>query len=404
MSSILLVDDHQQLLNSLNRTFYLLPDEWEVDVANNGKEAIEMLNNRTYDVIVTDIKMPIMNGADLLDLVVDKYHSTIRIVLSGYTEKDLIYKTVGTAHHFLTKPVDLEKLITVIRRALCLRAQLTDVRIRSLVSGVRTLPSLPKVYQELIQALQKTNVSMGDIESIVSRDVGLTAKLLHLVNSSFFGRINRVASVMQAIQLLGVEVVKAIAVSTAVFAPFKENKSNYFSMRSFEEGSMAVAIRARELAKVEDQELYIVEDSFIAGMMLEIGRLIVAANLPEEYDQIHELVLSGSRSIAEAEQEKLGVSYAEIGAFLLSLWGFRDNVVEAVAFQDTPLKGGGDGFSPLTAVHVAKGLTRAEIAPGAGFSDTDDVLGLVDVNYLRKLGHLSKLEKWQLICNQHTHN
>ncbi|MBX2821647.1 MAG: HDOD domain-containing protein [Rhodothermaceae bacterium] len=398
MSYILLVDDHQELLNSLNRAFYLLPDEWEVDAANNGKEAIEMLGKRAYDVIVTDIKMPLMNGADLLDVVVSMYHSTIRIVLSGYTEKDLIYKTVGTAHHFLTKPVNLEKLIGVIRRSLSLRSQLTDVKIKSLVSGIRTLPSLPRVYQELIQALRKTTVSMKEIETIVSRDVGLTAKLLHLVNSSFFGRASRVTSVMQAIQLLGVEVVKAIAVSTAVFTPFKENKSSYFSMLSFEERSMAIAIRARELAKTEKQEQHIIEDSFIAGMMLEIGRLIVASNLPEEYDRIHGLVLSGDRTPTNAEQDVLGVSYAEIGAYLLSLWGFRDNVVEAVAFQDMPSKSDDHEFSPLTAAHVAKGFAHALTG-----QDIAELHGLIDVDYLKKLGHFSRLDEWQLICNQHIH-
>ena len=398
MSSILLVDDHQELLNSLNRAFYLLPDEWEVDAAINGKEAIEMLSKRAYDVIVTDIKMPLMNGADLLDFVVAKYHSTIRLVLSGYTEKDLIYKTVGTAHHFLTKPVNLEKLIRVIRRSLSLRSELKDVKIRSLVAGISTLPSLPKAYQELIQALRKTTVSMREIETIVSRDVGLTAKLLHLVNSSFFGRINRVTSVMQAIQLLGVEVVKAIAVSTAVFAPFKENKSSYFSMHAFEERSMAVAIRARELATSENQEQLIIEDSFIAGMMHEIGMLIIAANMPEEYDEIHQYALSGKGTQAEAEQQVLGVSYAEIGAYLLSLWGFRDNVVEAVAFQDKPSNSREYIFSPLTTVHVAKRLVPSDIRRAE-----NDVQGLVDKNYLTKLGYLSRLEEWQLICNQYTH-
>lgn len=182
-TSVLFVDDEPRVLDGLRRMLRSLRREWEMAFANSGQEALEIMARRPYDVIVSDMRMPGMDGAQLLDEVMRHHPDTIRIVLSGQSDQEQILQSMRPTHQYLTKPCSAETLQGTIRRAMKLRALLTDDKARALVGSTGSVPSLPAFYLELMEELDSSDPSIRDIVAIVSRDAAMTAKVLQVANS-----------------------------------------------------------------------------------------------------------------------------------------------------------------------------------------------------------------------------
>ncbi|HLA96697.1 MAG TPA: response regulator, partial [Pyrinomonadaceae bacterium] len=187
MINILFVDDEPNILEGLQRMLRPLRHEWQMSFANSGAEALALFENEHIDVVVSDMKMPGMDGSELLYAIMQKYPHVIRIILSGYSEKEMVIKTVGTAHQYLSKPCDADILKATVMRVSALRDLLTDETLRRLVSQLPSIPSLPLLYTELIDELGKNEPSTRTVGEIVKKDIGMTVKILQIVNSAFFG-------------------------------------------------------------------------------------------------------------------------------------------------------------------------------------------------------------------------
>jgi CheY-like chemotaxis protein len=221
MRRILFVDDEPKVLAWLERMLRSMRHEWEMEFAKSGPEALEALAARPFDVVVSDMRMPGMNGTQLLAEVMQRHPQVVRIILSGNADHETGMKSVGPAHQFLTKPCDVEVVKTTVGRACALRDLLADERLRLLVSQMQSLPSLPSLYEELVRELQLPNASLKRVGEIISKDVGMTAKILQMVNSAFFGLRREVSSIGRALTLLGLENVKRWSTLT-VFAGVDE--------------------------------------------------------------------------------------------------------------------------------------------------------------------------------------
>ena len=396
MYTLLLVDDQREILNALRRSLMQELDDWDIYTASGGVEALEMMNGIAFDVVITDIKMPEMNGVEFLETAALKHPATLRFVLSGYTERDLIYKTIGNVHQFLSKPIDTTVLVRTLERAISLRSLLNNEDMRHLAAGLKGLPSFPEIYQELMDALCATNVSLSEVSEIVQHDVGLTARVMHLVNSSFFGRSMYVSGPAHAVSLLGTEVMKGLVVSSYVFTMFDQHMPDTFDMRSFENHCVQVGTLAKRIAEEESGDQLVIDDAYTAGLLHEVGRLLIAVQTPHVFDQVHQYAIEAGIPLHQAEADILEATHAEIGAYLLGLWGFRHSIVEAVAFQYRLDECADKGVSALTALHLADRLLEQ-----ASKSKTSLKKPAFNTRYLEGVGLLHRLEYWQNTCINH---
>ncbi len=380
---ILFIDDEQRILEGIERMLFHLTDEWEMEFANGGEEGLEELAEGDFDVVVTDMRMPGMDGAQVLREVNKRYPDIVRIVLSGYAELEAALRTVPVAHQFLIKPCRADLLQDTILRACSLQELLSDETIRKVAGGIEKLPSVPSIYNQLTRALADLETDAKDVAEIIKHDPAMSAKVLQLVNSAFFARSSNVSDIKQAVVRLGFQMVKNLALSIEVFQPQELALSpDRFSIESSQEHAFRTATTASKMFKEKQK----VDDAFMAGMLHDIGILLLATELPERLDEALTLAESANLELHEAEYRLFGTTHAEIGAYLLSLWGLPYPIIEAVANHHAPTRVTREGgFDVLSAVYLANHLDQ----------------GLpVDVGYLDDLGITGQFDAWQLEANQ----
>jgi len=208
--SVLFVDDEPLVLQGLKRMLRGEREAWTMRFATSGREALGLLEREAFDALVTDLRMPGMDGEQLLNTVKDRHPHMVRIVLSGGMNQASSFKTVRCAHRYLAKPCDAEALKSALSQALALRRWVDDHRLRELLARLESLPSLPEVYAELLAEIQAPNSSFRRVGDLIARDVGMTAKVLQIVNSAFFGLARRILSPQDAVAMLGYDTLKAL--------------------------------------------------------------------------------------------------------------------------------------------------------------------------------------------------
>jgi HD-like signal output (HDOD) protein/ActR/RegA family two-component response regulator len=387
---ILFVDDEVNVLQGLRRMLNPMRHEWDMVFAESGQEALALLAQTPCDVIVSDMRMPGMDGTQLLTQVMERFPLTVRIILSGYADSSMVLKAVGPVHQYLAKPCDAATLQVTVARACALRSLLADPTLQGLVAGMQTLPSLPTLYLEVLETVQDPRGTLERLGEIMSRDIGMTAKMLQLVNSAFFGLRRHVSSPVEAVKLLGLDTIKALVLSLQIFSRFDQKQEGAFSLDVLWQHSLATSTCAKRIAQEEQQERHVADHAFMAGLLHDVGKLVLAANLPELYRAALVQVQEQGTTEWEAERALLGTTHAEVGAYLLGLWGLPDPIVEALAFHHYPSACPDQRFSPLTAVHIANALVHTEDSTEAGGS-----LAALDSAYVAQLGLSERLATWR---------
>ncbi len=353
MKRILFVDDDPNILNGIQRMFYKMREEWEMVFAQSGKEALEILASEPFDAIVSDMRMPEMNGAQLLFHVKRLHPGMVRFILSGHSDPELIMQCVGCTHQFLVKPCEPEHMIATIRNSFYLRNLVADESLRKTIAQIPSLPTLPQTYQQLVAALGEEDCSLSKIADIVSIDVGMTSKILQLVNSAFFGLPRHIENPSRAVSMLGVETIKSLVLGVGLFEQFKSSGVELNLLEGIYSHSIAVGTLAQKHARELRMEKRIVDEALLAGIMHDIGKPILMLYFPERLAQARKLAKDKNLYMCEAEKQVFGVNHSEIGAALLSLWGESDGIVEAVAHHHSPNKTYRKVVCALTAVHTA---------------------------------------------------
>ncbi len=391
---ILFVDDEFSVIMGFQRMLHSMRNEWEMFFVNSGVEALAILASNPIDVVVSDMRMPEMDGAEFLEKVMQLYPSTVRIVLSGYSDEQMVFRSVKTAHQFIPKPCDVNILKQTINRACMLRERLNDENMLKVVTGIKDLPSLPSLYQNLISELESEDPSLKKISEIIAQDLTMTARVLQLVNSSFFGLASKVTRPQQAVALLGINTLKALVLKIHFFTAFHPRPSASFSAEHLWRHSLMVANGARLIIHLESPDPKLEEKAMIAGILHDIGKLPLL-ELPGHYDRLNAFCNDHKCSPIAAEYQLLGTSHAEVGAYLLGLWGLPDLMLEPVMFHHRPSELKEKAFSVLTAVHVANALLPTEHGP----TYTPDISG-IDIAYLSSINMLKNLLDWQELFHQ----
>ena len=341
---------------------------------------------------MTDLTMPGMDGVQLLGEVRKNHPDVVRIGFSGNAGHEASVRSAGVAHQFLLKPFTLEELKALVDRTCALRSLLNSESLRHLVSGIKTLPSLPTIYRELVAEVQSAEPSLKKAARLMAKDIAMTTKILQMVNSPFFGLRTQVSNPEQAVLLLGLDTVKSLVLSLQVFSQFEDTQS-FFSLDALWRHVLATSAYARAIAQEERAPAAVVEDALAAALLHDVGTLVLATNLPDEFAAA--LALQQNQGIAEweAEREVLGATHAEIGAYLLGIWGLSDSLVEAVAFHHTPMMCVTHDFTPLLAVHVSDAFEEEERLEGVDGGGT-----LLDETYLAHCGFSDRIPRWRALC------
>jgi HD-like signal output (HDOD) protein/CheY-like chemotaxis protein len=392
MKRILFVDDDLNVLKGLERSLYKMSREWEMEFVDSGARALNVMARKPFDVVVADMRMPVMNGAELLNQVMQNYPRTVRLILSGHADNDMVLKCVGSTHQYLSKPCDPDMLRQTIERAAALERTLESQTLRQLVSQMQRLPSLPSLYIEIVEKIKSPEVPLQDIAAIVAKDIGMTAQLLKLVNSAFFGLSQEISSAEAAVSYLGIDTIKSLVLSIHTFSRFNAIHIPGFSIDELWRHSMSTATAARAIALTQERNSKVADEAFSAGMLHDTGKLVLAGNFPAEYAEVLRLVDTQSLPLLIAERRVVGATHADVGGYLLGLWGLPVPVVEAIMLHHQPGLCPVKTFSPLTAVHVGDFLARENTSSGLPAPEAG-----LDMGYLESCGSAKCLDRWRAV-------
>jgi len=393
---ILFVDDDELILRSIDRVLrrHAQESSWELHFVNDGDDALELMKQKPFDIVVVDANMPRMSGCSLLRRVQESNPGVVRILLTGNTGLEVLRTTLPYAHQFIAKPCDAQLLRTTLENACSLRRILDRPELRTLVGGSNELPSAPRTYVEITNALSNPNTSTRTVADIVEKDIAISARVLQLVSSGFYGLPRQVSSVGGAVAFLGVEMIKAIVLSIEVSKMFPIAQAiPDFSIDSVQRRSVMAAQLAKRLLGHESGG----DTVLIAGMLQDVGQLVFAARAAQRFAIALATSARGKTPLYEAEIELFGSTHAEVGGYLLGLWGLPPKIVQAVAHHLEPVDGA-RVFDAAAALYVSNLLSQNPDVPALDHVPARTIA--IDLSYLRSIGVAHQLEDWRRIARE----
>jgi putative nucleotidyltransferase with HDIG domain len=392
---ILFVHADQKVLDGLRQTLEGMRAEWQMGFSRSGEEALQKLANGPFDVIVAGMDLPGMGGSALLTEVIQQHPDVVRIVLSDTVEQDVIVRSATTAHQYLLKSCNSATLKSTLDRALNIREMLALPGLRALMSRIVSLPSLPAVHTQLVASLDNPEMSSRELGDIIGQDVAMSAKVLQIANSAFFGLYRYVASPTEAAVYLGVDTLRALTLSTGVFAAFQSLGSTQSLLAEMQQHSMTTGLVASAIARAEKFPKKVCDSSLVGGLLHDVGKLVLAVNCPHEYDVVLNTVRKDGTPCFEVEHRMFGATHAEIGAYLLYLWAMPDLVCKSVAFHHNPGGYSATAFTGAAAIHAADALEHESTGSTAHSGRVS-----LDMNYITMLGLAARVPEWRRLCKK----
>lgn len=393
--TVLFVDDETSVLAALRRLLRPMREEWSMRFAEGSYQALDMMEHESFDVIVTDMRMPDMDGSQLLAEVATRHPGVVRIALSGQSDQDALVRSISTTHQYLTKPCSSERLYETIRQAFALRDTIKSEPLRTLATGLRFLPSVPEICDQMKEELLSPDVTAHSAGIIAATDLAMSAKLLQIANSSAFGSSRQISSAIDAATCVGLEMMRHFAASTEVCAAYDGPSISGFSFDELRLQSLATARAAHAIATLEGWDDAMRGDALVAGLLHDIGTLVFAANMPVEYAEVIQRVNLRQSKFVDEERDILGAAHTDVGAYIVGIWGLGTEVVEAVAHHLDPAKIQSESFDLPSLVHVAAALARK--CPGESPSPSAPT---VDEDHIRRIGMIDRLPLWRVACEE----
>ncbi len=379
---VLFVTDDVNAQRAFRQAFAPHQREWEVTVARGGADALRKLDGPGYDTLVADAHLAGVGCAELLLEARRRHPPTARIVLADVHSPVDLVRLVAVAHRVLPKSYDPAELLGAIQRAYSLRELLGNPSLAAVVGRLASVPALSTLYTRIADALMMPEYSLAAVGELVAQDLGIAARLLQMANSALVGLRRPATTPNQAVKILGADLTRTLVLAADLFSRYNPSSLRPFSIEALWEHSQAVAELAGAIALAERADDRLARESALAGLLHDIGRLTLASQLAGPYKEVLSRMRLEGLSADEAERQVLGTTHAEVGAYLLGLWGLPDGLVEAVAWHHNPGGCPGTAFTPLTAVHAADAIVRAE--EGAQ----------PDAEYLARLGLSGRWATW----------
>jgi putative nucleotidyltransferase with HDIG domain len=366
-----------------------LGEAWAVVGAATASAALKEAKGQAFDVVIANYDLPDLSGTELLNRFRVSHPKTMRFIAATEAFKEKVKCHAVRGHQFLAIPFDRAALKSSIERSLAADYGMSN-SLRELVGRIRTFPSVPSLYVEVLNALKDPDVSPAKIGDMIAKDLAMTTKLMQVLNSAYFGLPRTVTDPTEAVGILGFESVKALIVTVKLLSQYDKAKPVYFSIDNIWRHSTDVARTARVMALRETGDNNCSNVAYTAGLMHDLGKVILAANFDKQYEGAHNLARKQRIPLWELEKDIFGATHGEIGAYLLGLWGMSPEVIKVAALHHHPLRAGDTTFTALTAVHVANALEYE------GTSKADDLpVPVLDADYLQQLGLEERVELWR---------
>ncbi|MEO9947133.1 MAG: HDOD domain-containing protein [Paraglaciecola sp.] len=346
MMKIMFVDDDTSILSAFKRAFYR--SGWDIKYVKDGTEALELLESFQADFIITDMKMPGMNGAELLEQVSKLYPSAVRIVLSGHADEELSVRASYVAHQWYDKPCNLELLKSEIELINEVRADLPYSKIQALLGGINSLPSIPKLFIKLKAMLHKQSISMENISIEISKTPSLTAKVLQVANTSFFVTGANVNKVEDAIIRLGTDVICNIVAISEMYSNMGDTSNTYIAEilnRALDTANIATQIAGKPIK----------DEAMLAGLLHNLGELLLPEISPEHMEgYLAKRIIGADNTVLETTLFQ--VDNTQITSYLLHLWHFPYSLIRPITLQNNLEKLVTEELSCEVILHLAKSL------------------------------------------------
>lgn len=352
---VLFVDDETAVLDGLRDLLRRERRGWDMTFIDGGAKALDFMAHSPVDIVVSDMRMPGMDGAALLERTKALHPATLRVVLSGHADKEAVLRVVKVAHQYLTKPCDAELLRATLTRGHQTQLRLNVQRVREWIGRLESLPSAPNVYLDLQRLSQDPNASADDFARVIERDPAMAGKVLQLVNSAYFGLRSPVLAPRSAVTYLGVELILALVLVAQAFTPAGGGVQG-LEMDLRQRRSLLVARLAQTFLAGSPEA----DQAFTAGLLHDLGEFIIAGAAPDEFAAMLARAHAARAPMHQFELERLGVTHAQVGAYLLSLWGLPNHLVHAVGFHHCPRESPDPSSAVLAAVHVADALVPGD--------------------------------------------
>lgn len=379
---LLIVADDPEVLGAARRTFDPFAAEWETETARDAAGALDRLADAPASALIADGRVGGKPCDEFLLEVRRRYPQTVRIALAGPAEQNQLIRLVAVANRVIPKPFGPEELPTAVRRAHSLRDLIASPSLAAVVGRMGSVPTLSTVYSKIATELAFPDFSLAKVGDMVGEDAGIAAKLLQVANSALLGLRRPATCPSQAVRVIGAEMTRTLVLAADLFTRYNPATLRPFSIDALWEHSRKVAELAGRVATAARAPDRVVRDAMLAGLFHDIGRLTIASQLPGLYREVLGIIREEKLPLADAERRVLGASHAEVGGYLLGLWGLPDPLVEAVAWHHAPAGCPGAAFTPLTAVHIAEVLSHG------------DEEAALDLRYLSRLGLAEKATAW----------
>ncbi len=368
MNRVLFVDDERVLLDGLRGRLRSLRSAWEMKFVDSGEAALDELERVPYELVVADIRMPTLDGVQLLTMISERWPATMRVALSGYANQEQMLKLIPVVHQYLSKPCAPRVIESVLERCAALQLMLPVPQLRALVGGVRQLEPTPGTAAAILKLLDRLQApEPAEVAKLISADTVIAAKVLQIVNSAFFRLAYPVSCIEQAVKYLGLPAIKSLIGANSVFPPAASaNCPPEFDLRVLQAQASAMAASAASSGSRDSGT----DEAIIAALLQNIGYWMLVQEAPDVLAGAAEHARREGLPLHLAEIATLGASHAQIGAYLLGLWGLPQAVVDAVLhhhsgearWQDTMM---------VQALHLSEPGGQAEAQPGAAAGKVD---------------------------------
>lgn len=393
-AKILFIDDQENILQSLKLSLRGMRSEWDMSFAQSGQEGLAMFQEIWPDVVVTDMRMPTMDGAVVLKDIQKLKPDVGKIILSGYSDTDTVIKNMQLTNEYLSKPCKTSDLVKAIHNTLNSSTMIENETIKNIVAEIETLPPSPDAYDKLITVLSKDDATPEEIGTIIGHDIALSTILMRVVNCAFFNFPTQAQNITHAVKMLGQQTLLNMTKGSHLFENIGSFDNPRMSINMLWDHSLRVAQFAKTIALDSGLSESIHNDCFMAAMFHDIGKFILASRMAKEFSEIITIVEEEHCPVNIAEQRILGTTHAHIGAYLLARWGFSHAQISIIRAHHDEDVVTAESPTPQMILFIANCMDHELVHLRKRFNRNSFDFILNSNTMLR-----SRIDSWRNLCN-----
>lgn len=371
---------------------------WEFVRFDSKESLLLLLEEQLCDAVIIPCTMRAQVDIEFMTRVSNIQPSAVRIFLGAeYWNATHKAKAADIAHRIYPSAVKVDEIGDSLEYQIKLLKLLNRSSLQAYVGKVGCLPSPPKLYTQLTEAVNSEMADLKEISEIVEQDPAVVAQVMKQVNSAFFGFNRTITNLKEAISMLGVRNLRSLALSSQLNNQFKSsNDWDRFSFEQLNQRSLLVARLAQAICRRAGANKITQDQAFLAGLLHDVGVLIMASHDADQYKKLLNYSVKKQKPIYLVEKASFGFFHGEVAGALLALWNLPPQVIEAVMLHHVPHLSKETSFSPLTAVHVADAML-----PSVQVEGDCDLASRLSLRYLDQVGVMEEVPQWRIVANEY---